>query len=206
MSDIEMNEFYPSLLEVCKTMSRKGYKVFDSHKGLDLNIVGIRTNENKPDDFNDYICVFYRNQSSWSFHVFNATTDPSLYWLENPMKVQGTAILKANQYRGTFKIGKHRGQYDALVQAKEVEVYRDPNRDAQLDLFETEKGFFGINIHRASAHRSSKTVGKWSAGCQVIQCPVQYRIFMELCKQSAKMFGPTFTYTLLEQNDFKDGV
>ena len=71
-------------------MDRQGHRVFDDPNGrdYDLNIVGIRTAAIEADAFDDWLAVFYCLQDDrWEYHAFSATTDPSGYWLVNPMRV-----------------------------------------------------------------------------------------------------------------------
>ena len=110
------------------------------------------------------------------------------------MNVAGTAIMKEGQYRGAYKIGKHRGKYDALVQTGgRVTVWRDNNRDSTLDMADPSEGYFGINIHKAGAF--SANVDKWSAGCQVFANTDDFNEFMSICR---KQPWPKFSYTLIE--------
>jgi len=67
-----------------------------------------------------------------------------------------------------------------------------------LDFLSPRQGMFGINIHRASATGASGEVERWSAGCQVFQDPWHFAEFMSLVKRAAEVWGPCFTYTLLE--------
>lgn len=186
-------------------MKDKGYAVFENGKPFNLNIVGIRANNPVPGSFDDMIYCFYKDRGNYIKFAWPATTDPGLYYLQNPLNVDGTAILVPGQYRGAFKLGLHHGKYEALVQAKPLKVIRDIDRDSVLE-FESkniEEGMFGINIHRASNSHESKTVGKWSAGCQVFANPDHFRTFIELCKSSAKLYGNSFTYTLINEKDIK---
>ena len=195
----------PTVQQIIKAMQLKGYAVFDNEKGFDLNIVGIRSREIKSGRFDDLIAVFYRRGGCWCHNVFPATTDPGLYYLKNPLVESGAGIMKPGQYRGAYKIGKHQGKYNALVQrGGEIAVVRDFNRDGVLDLDSgrEETGYFGGNIHRASANIESTNVGKWSALCQVIANPWDFEIFMALCRAGVAAFGNSFTYTLLEEADF----
>lgn len=189
-----------SFEKIKKVFHEKGYTFF-TDGDFNLNIVGVRYNNHRAGLFDDYICLLYYNSLKESIKVYRATTDPGLYWLNNPMNVSGTAILKPGQYRSSHKIGKHRGQYLALIQNKPLTVYRDNNKDEVLDFMNEDTGMFGINIHRAGWE--SINVNKWSAGCQVFAYRRQYDEFMNIIMMSAKLYGDVFTYTLLEENDLK---
>lgn len=189
--------------DIIRAMTLKGYKVFESDtKPLNLNYIGIRDTSGV-NKFNDYLVLFWKYKGQWSSFYRPATTDPGTYWLNNPMNVEGTAILKEGQHRGAWKLGKHKG-YEALVQRKEVTVIRDGNKDGILDLDSgyEETGFFGINHHRANAKNESTQVDKWSAGCQVTADPHLYDVFIKLCQESAEVWGEGLTYTLLNVEDF----
>ncbi|MCK5097600.1 MAG: hypothetical protein KAR45_05820 [Desulfobacteraceae bacterium] len=199
-----MVNFSPNLEYILAVMNKKQYRVFENESAFDLNIVAIRTRELKANHFDDFLTVFYRMHGEWIFNLFKCSTDPGTYWLENPMSNLGTAILKEGQYRNAYRLGKHRGKYAALIQNSPLTVIRDANRDGFLDLNSgiERTGYFGINIHRASAHNESIQVDKWSAGCQVLCDPNQYEFFIKLCRRGKEAFGNNFTYTLLNENDF----
>jgi len=193
----------PTVDSIIGVMNGKGYKVFRNKKGHDLNIVGIRTADNKANTFNDWVCVFYRFEGTWNSFAFPATTDPGTYYRKHPANVRGTAVMKPGQYRGAYKIGKHRG-YKALQQQGLVTVYRDANQDDTIDTtgFPEDTGIHAINIHRANAYRPSLNVGKWSAGCQVLQDPDHFAFLLMLCERGKEKYGNSFSYTLLEESDF----
>ena len=195
--------YVPSGDRLKAVMLSKGYTVFASTKGYDLNLFGVRTGDVEENKFNDWVGAMYLSKGVWNTFAFPATTDPGLYWRQNPMNVNGTAVLKPGQYRGAYKLGEHKG-YPALQQSKPLVVYRDFNRDQYLDLDEsnTQEGMFGINIHRASSRAPSENVNKWSAGCQVLQDPVQFGFFIELVRKSVSLHGNSFTYTLMTEADF----
>jgi len=186
--------------------ARRGYVFFDGGKALNLNIIGVRRDTNIPNRFDDAIVVIFRDESGcWQFYSYPATTDPGTYWLEHPMNVKGTAIMVPGQYRGSYKIGKHKGQYAALVQVGPIRVWRDGNRDNKLDMGGPEEpGLSGINIHRASSGHTSSRVERWSAGCQVLASPVDFAEMMAHAHKSMATFGPRFTYTLLDGADLTD--
>jgi len=183
----------PKIIELARS---QGFVVFDG-QDWDLNIIGERNPEGQADRFDDWIHVCYKDQGVWIWHAFQCTTDAGKHWLQS----RNTAILCHNrQYRGVYMLGLHRGQYEALVQrGGEVSVWRDRNGDTVHDYGQNEEsGYFGINIHRASATHESETVGKYSAGCQVIADPNEYDIFIGLCRRQVAETGyDRFSYTLL---------
>jgi len=184
---------------------KKGYTFFDNNTAYNVNIIGVRrVNGAAANKFDDTIVVIYRNkQKFWEVFTADITTDPGFYWLENPMNVDGTAILVPNQYRGVYKRDLHQGKYEALCQRNgEVSVYRDADRDRRHDMDPStiDTGYFGINIHKAG--RSSTQVDKWSAGCQVFSRSESFATFMDLTEEGAETHGNSFTYTLLLETDF----
>jgi hypothetical protein len=69
-------------------------------------------------------------------------------------------------------------------------------RERSYGVFENKNGYdlniVGINIHRSNAHRPSTLVGKWSAGCQVLQDPVHFNFLLELCETAAARYSNSF--------------
>ena len=156
---------------ILKEVADRGYVVFT--KGdYNLNIIGVRSKSIESNKFDDTMYIVFKQNDTWIQFKFPITTDPGLYYLNNPMGVNGTAIVCEGQYRGIYKLGLHRGSYEALVQTGgKIKIYRDRNKDEILDHEPTSliDGYFGINIHRASTRTNSNNVDKWSAGCQVFQ-------------------------------------
>lgn len=202
-----MREF--TIDEIQAVMAEKGYTFFDNHLPYNVNIIGIRNANQVPEQFDDSILLIYRNnQLEWQLEQMPATTDPGLYWLQNPMNDSGTAILVPGQYRGAYMIGKHK-DYKALEQKKEMTYVRDNDKDHILDLALMHKPGEQItdniktNIHRASSSHKSKYVGKWSAGCQVVADPEDHVLLLQTCEIAREQFGNSFTYTLLTIEDFE---
>jgi len=178
-----------------------GGKVF-TQGDWNLNLVGIRNPAGTPNKFDDEMHVLYKDGEQWVDRWWPITTDPGTYWLEHPMNKLGTAAVVADhQYPGVWALGKHRGQYEALVQVGPISVHRDDNEDAKVDYREDniQTGLFGINCHRAtSSEFGSVNVDRFSAGCQVFANPHDFDRFMLVCNTQAEERGwKTFTYTLL---------
>jgi len=197
-----------SVDHIRRALERKGYKFFESGD-YNVNIVGIRNSLTKhkvTNKFDDLITVCYKTGEEWNYHEFECTTDPGTHWVENCMLPdKGVAILKEGQYRGSHKIRKHQGRYEALGQCRPVTVYRDNNRDDvyNLNTENTDTGLFGINIHRATKYAGKKStqVDKWSAGCQVIASNDDWRLFMKIMRKARDTWSNSFTYTLIESKD-----
>ncbi|PIB37457.1 hypothetical protein BFP72_07665 [Reichenbachiella sp. 5M10] len=187
-----------------QVLEKKQYRFFDNQKPYNLNIIGIRSNNPIANSFDDWLYLIYRDEHlEWKIFEFAITTDPGNYWLQNPSNVNGTAILVPGQYRQSHAIGLHQGRYEALKQQRPVTVWRDNDRDTSLDMNgPTDTGIFGINIHRSNANGESTVVEKWSAGCQVFKKVNDFNFFMDTCREAARRFGNSFTYTLLEESEF----
>ena len=187
----------PILLDYVASL---GHAVFEEGE-YNLNIIGIRTANSDANTFNDRICVVYKDEHGWITRTWPCTTDPGTYYREKPMNVKGTAILKEGQYRGVYKIGKHRGKYDALVQTGgRVTVWRDNDKNDVLDMEPgtEDSGYHGINLHKAGSNSTS--VDRWSAGCQVWANADDFACFMDICRKQVSERGwRTFTYTLVAE-------
>ena len=189
-----------------EALKNAGHNVFKNDaKDYNLNIVGVRSDNPVTNKFNDLMIVAWKFMGNWNIRKYTITTFAGLRWLEDPMNSKGCAILKEGRYSKTWKIDLHRGKYEALCQRRDVEVYRDNDKDAEYDLIEdsVQKGLFGINIHRASKYNVLSKVDLYSAGCQVFQDPKDFDEFMSICKNSEKIWGKEFTYTLINEKDFK---
>lgn len=201
--------FRPTVERILNVMQAKGYKVFDSPDvDWNLNIVGVRASPVGADSFDDTLTVFHKFMGVWDIAYYPVTTDPSSYYLKNPINKKGTAILKEGQYRSAYKLDIHKrgrkGAHKALCQRSgNVVVYRDRNYDTTLDMDATDTGMFGINIHRGPMNGDYETRNDvYSAGCQVFADRRHFSDFLQKCEFGEMAFGNSFTYTLLNQADF----
>lgn len=192
----------PTIEWLLAEYSRLGYTPFKGKPGraLDVNIIGVRTIPGTPNKFDDWICLLWFDHQidKWQLEAFHATTDPGTYWLENPGRVNGTAILVPGRYPKCWKLGMHKGEYPALVQAAPgvFKNWRDGDKDGLAEytgVVYTDVA--GLNLHHAG--QASTNVDKWSAACQVIASLVEWGNFWTLIKASAAEWGDTFSYVLL---------
>jgi len=192
-----------SLQDIIQRAKSLGYTIYTNP--YKLNIIGIRS-ANKTDQtkFDDRIAYFtYDNNGKLIGKIAIATTDPSATYLEKPINLNGTAILKSGEYKDAYKIGLHRGKYQAVVQNKPVTVIRDNDRNAIINYFgKTDTGMFGINIHRATIGKNNEfLIDKDSAGCQVFQKMADFNDFMLMANKSKDVNGNSFSYILLDEID-----
>ena len=185
-----------------KIFARKGYAFFTKGE-YNLNIIGVRHKGAKvTNHFDDCLVVIYNTPNEQNVkRIFVCTTLPGKKAMEHPTAIKGTAILKEGQYRGAYQIGYHKGKYKALCQKKPLIVYRDNNKDQVYDLspISIDRGIFGINIHKAGDN--STLVDGWSYGCQVLSKAIDFNAFMRLVEKSANIYGNSFTYTLINEED-----
>lgn len=190
----------PPLLQRCRDL---GYSIF-VNKNYDLNLIACRSPSREAGRFDDVFHVIYRVGDRFIHESFPCTTDAGLYWLHNPSRIEGTAILVPGQYKGVYKLDYHGGNRSHLAlcqRAGKVKVYRDNNRDEILDHDPgtIQSGYFGINIHRASRYGETENVGRYSAGCIVLQSPDDFDHLIALAKRQRDDLGyDTFSLTLLE--------
>ena len=185
-----------------KIFARKGYTFFTKGE-YNLNIIGVRHKGSKvTNHFDDCLVVIYNTPNEQNVkRVFVCTTLPGKKAMDHPTQIKGTAILKPGQYRGAYQIGYHKGKYKALCQKKPLIVYRDNNKDQVYDLspISIDRGIFGINIHKAGDN--STLVDGWSYGGQVLAKSIDFNALMRLVEKSANIYGNSFTYTLINEED-----
>ena len=201
----------PTYEQVASRIRRLGFEVFDS-KPYDLTLFGIRARRRTQGivdgehDWDDLIGVLFRDDVGEPVIIAaEATTDPGSHYLQDPLNDAGTAILLADfQHRQIWKLGQHRGQYEALVnRVNPVAYVRDDDRDSVLDVDTLEAvqyGVIGANMHRASSKGLARQIGRYSAGCQVIRAPWDYERMMAIVRlQPIWRRGSTYSYCLLNE-------
>jgi hypothetical protein len=199
--------------DIGRVMEEKDYAFFGN--GIfNVNIVGIRSSEEKANSFDDTMLLVYKNKKKeWEVISSVITTDPGEYYLvDHPVNSKGTAILVPNQYRGVYRVDIHAKSnknfaHEALCQrGGTLKVWRDNNLDNILDhnAGSIDEGWFGVNIHRSKSSGAANYVGAYSAGCQVFKNSTDFKLFMDVVNRSKGLYGNSFTYTLLEEEDFED--
>jgi hypothetical protein len=183
-----------------KIQEEYGFMVFDDG-AYDLNIIAVRNLQNNANQYDDKLHVCYLSEDGhWREDIFQVSTDAGRYWLEKEDYKACAVYAHPQQARGAYKVGMHRGKYEALVQWRPVLYWRDGNKDSKADYGgEVFKDTIGLNIHRSSIHDSDE-VNKYSAGCIVFSKMAEWKAFMELVHKQKRIMGfHTFTFTLIAE-------
>ena len=181
-----------------KVKSLKSFKTIPS----DYWIVGVRSNEDAPNKFDDKFYIF---KGESFITVLSGTTNPGTPVLEGGFlkyNKAGAAVIKADEwYYSVWKYGLHKGVMPALVQIGKFLGFRDGDKDKKseeigpLNTFE----WTGINFHTisndADAAIIADNVNGWSAGCQVVNDNKKFRAAIKLYFQKQK----SVSYVLLNE-------
>lgn len=135
------------------------------------DFVWIRTDQKFDNKFSDYVVRFNNRIADM---IMPCSTTPGDYIVFNPLTVggiTGSAVACEQQVIGSHKFvtapdWKHlwlNAPY--FFQAGAIEIWRDANKDRNLDKNIKTKGWYGINFHRGGIGHAVDT---WSAGCLVV--------------------------------------
>lgn len=193
---------------IVNTYANKGYPLF-TEGDYNLNVFGIRTNEDISDRFNDVIGLLFKEHGAWVLKTYHATVDPGVYARKHPMNKNGTAIICEGYYKGAYSIGLHQGKYKALKQVKPLKYDRmQANPEGKIvrsGNYTTE--IAGTNIHRATANVNgvstyiSSANSSWSYGCCVIASNRDFKEFMSYADKAAEIYGNSFSFALFGEKD-----
>ncbi len=197
-----------------KTIKKLGYVWYEDRP----NIIGIRSNIDLPDIFNDYLCVVWKTSNQEQLKIYLCTTDPGVYYQKKLLNSQGCAIIEPQQAVDSYSLGYHQGRdgkkinpktdkpypiHTALVLTGDIKIKRDKDLDGKAG----NSGVVmsgrntGCNIHGTQAGLVTKTIGPWSAGCQVIAYWKDKEEFISILQPYKTLCKNRFTYTLILEKD-----
>lgn len=200
---------------ILSVIKNKGYVLREGK--FQINLIGLRIG-GYDNQFTEKLFVLWKNEKNeWEKREFKWTTVAGTegQGFKNPITVlgvTGTAVLKEGQYLNTYTfVDDYNGwlNYPYFYQTGTVTVYRDGNRDSDLEYDAPQQaGLFGINLHRMSNNGvDSNTVNSayasWSIGCQGAPEPTFAQI-VELARVTARLYGNVFDYTLINKTDFNN--
>lgn len=180
------------------------------------NIIGVRTKLDIPDVFNDLLAVVYKESGAEKMKVFCITADPGVFYQKNLLNSSGCAVIEPGQWVDAYSIGYHKG-YDgtkinpktntpypahrALILTGHIMIKRDADKDGVAgNNGAVMKGDgTGCNIHGALRADITRTIGPWSAGCQVFAAWKEKEAFIDICEKYRTLVHNKFTYTLIKE-------
>jgi len=187
-------------IDTLKSAFKKlNYKWFEN----EAHVIGIRTNLQVPDVFNDFILVVWKNEI---LLTATCTTEPGTTYQKKLLNPKGCWVMMPNQMIDAYTIGLHQGKSDHVCLKSSGKIFglREDDKDGivlndkdAVASWQDGSGI-GANIHGANKAGITKVVGPWSAGCQVLNDWKQKEKLIELCKNSGQT---KFTYTLIEEKD-----
>ena len=131
-------------------------------------IVWVRVDEKLTNTFDDFAVIFNKSVAQM---VFGCSTTAGKYYIQNPLTVggiTGTAIAK-KQVVTNSHIFVTSPNWKTLwlgapyfQQILPIEIYRDGNKDENINTEVVTKGLYGINFHHAGL---GNFIDNWSAGC-----------------------------------------
>jgi hypothetical protein len=185
---------------IVRAMFARGHFVA-RHPGC-LNIVYVEgmdvdgtPNDNAPNRFNDLRCLIRIVDGVPEIAgAWEATTEPSRRWTQEPMNAKGAARIAFGQHKA-WGLGLHH-DHEALVQVSDVTVFRDANKDGRRDGDAQDTGLFGINQH-CGYDLPRNDLGNSSAGCLVGRTWAGHRAFMRLVKTDKRHVVGNGSYRFL---------
>jgi hypothetical protein len=192
-----------------KTILKKWYKWFDGE--MNLNFVWERTSDVITNLFTDFLHVAYTQNGTNKLITLPATTKPGIKGaIDSPITyegVTGTAVIIPDQYVSSWEFHDTTtefSEYPYFRQVKGIKYWRDGDKDLIVDhIQEQDNKIFNTHWHRMSniGTYGSGFVNNWSLGCMGCPEPIWYAI-LPLVRESIKVYGKTFTGTVIESKDF----
>jgi hypothetical protein len=153
------------------------------------------SNDNRNNVFNDLRLAFGVQDGGAPVIVgmWEATTEPSRKYTLTPMNPGGAFHIKFGQYKAWIKGWYH--THDALIQAGEIEGYRDPHKTFKRDFnYPVHGSNFGVH-HHWGYDLPHNNMGNSSAGCLVGRSTDGHRKFMSVVLGDARYrANPTYRF------------
>lgn len=147
---------------VLKQCLSLGYTV--PTKGL----LWVRTDEKLTNTFDDFVCLYVGGKL---VDICPATTTAGHFYVFNPLTVggiTGTAITVRQQVKQSHRFVTSSNWKSLWLgapyfkQEKPLKIYRDGDKDQDIDTEVTTTGIYGINLHQMGL---GSIIDRWSAGC-----------------------------------------
>lgn len=199
---------------ILRYMVKKGYWIARAPDMCNIVYVeGVNTdgypNDDRLNEWNDRRIVIQISEGGQPIMQVNdqATTEPGRHYTQNPLNRLGAARIAFGQYKAWVD-GLHKGKQPALVQAGQLRLHRDRNKDGKrsasdpIDIGSS----YGINQHTTSAVADPVFVDKFSAGCMVGRRYRWHLSFMAIVQKDFRYLmnkGYIFMSTFIDGDDLK---
>lgn len=159
-------------------------------EGVDADL---RPNRDSPDGWNDMGGLLtFVDGSPVLLCWHTCTTEPgyAATHSNDAKRVGGVARMAIGHHAKKWRVGFHKQNsqgttHPALVQAGELFVYRDANKDGKRT-GDAIRRATGINHHSTREGYDGNNVGMWSAGCLVRKSWVAHELFMWIVRQDPR--------------------
>lgn len=159
------------------------------------DLIWVRTNQEFNNRFTD-VCIRFNNRIADM--IVPCSTKAGNFYVYNPLTVggiTGTAVSCEQQVIGSHKFITSPNWKSLWLgapyffQAGAIEIWRDGNKNAQVDKTVKTKGHYGINFHKGGL---GSLIDNWSAGCHIIPDNIWF--------EAIKIFQPNqlINFTLIE--------
>lgn len=177
----------PSRAQLVAAMAQHGYPIF--HGGpYDLTLIGLRATPGKLDAFDDILIALYSDGKADHLEAWHCTLDPGKPSIDNPKRMDGTAVIDAIHHNHAYRPGTHHpgtpGAYPCLVPTGPIRVTRYASAGDYAAGKGTPSTSTTTQIHHAG--RASTIVGGWSEGCVVLANEPDFWRLMDLVKTQAQ--------------------
>jgi hypothetical protein len=186
-------------------IAKKSYKWFDDQP----NIIAIRSNLNVSDIFNDILCIVYKKNGVETLYTATITTEPGVTYQKKLLNKDGCWVMMPAQMIDAYTIGLHQSKADHRCLRSTGKIFglrdNDLNGIAGDDTDAVAKWVdgttVGANIHGSNKAGITKSIGPWSAGCQVHNDWKKKEEMMDIMDSYKSINSGKFTYTLIEEKD-----
>ena len=195
-----------------------------------INFFGVR-NYICDNTFNDTLYIYWKEGDTFKgCKTTGFTTKPGKTkvlgvlrdgQLDPDRNEEGVAIVKEGWHPNIWKIGSHKGEYDALVQTGDILITRDITQykytPVLVDILTYELTYvlrttgntfkgssFGINLHRSKENGKSTLVDGWSAGCQVFASSSEFDEMMTMARNAKSAGQEKFSYFLTNIDTYRE--
>jgi len=141
---------------ISKTFNEKKYR------SMGKMLLWIRTDNKLSNTFDDFVVLLFANEIEL---IFKATTTAGDFYIFNPITsggITGTAITKPQQAKMSHQFLSSFLGMPYFRQQRPIKIYRDGNKDRNLDTLTESFGMYGIHLHHMGI---GNLINNWSAGC-----------------------------------------